>query len=473
MGSPKEAHQRSRRWWAEGVLSVLVAALCVQLLGVWIGGNFRLSTGGFEVGVGESDVTPEEPIWLAGFASRNESAKGTLQRLRISAVCLKKRSEELPVCILSFDLIGIDRTLSEQMYDSLQRRFGLSRSNIVLFFSHTHSGPVVGRILEVLHDLSPRELQRIAKYTGTLVSKAGDAVAQALARMEPHCSIWTNSATVCLGVNRRKNSEREFQLGSQTAGPIDHILKVVAVRRADGSEKIVFFSYPGHGTVLTSEYRYSNDWMGFARNYIERQVAGSAAVFIPGCGGDVNLYPRGAISLADAHGRAVAEAAVDAIQKAEEVQGSLTCNHESVNLPYARLTHPERRLARLAKLANSAQEKKLAQLLIARRGELPKEFFNVHEFRLWLCKIGESFALVALSGEVVSEYSLRLRAELPYKSLLVAAYSGEVPGYIPSRQVAIDGGYEAGERSAVYYGLPGLFGTDAENLIIEKVLSSL
>jgi hypothetical protein len=51
--------------------------------------------------------------------------------------------------------------------------------------------------------------------------------------------------------------------------------------------------------------------------------------------------------------------------------------------------------------------------------------------------------LVALSGETVVDYSLRLKQEIKSPVVWVAGYSNEMGGYIPSRRVAIEGGYEA------------------------------
>lgn len=73
---------------------------------------------------------------------------------------------------------------------------------------------------------------------------------------------------------------------------------------------------------------------------------------------------------------------------------------------------------------------------------------------------------------MVSEYSLRLKAEEALKNddLFVAAYAGDVMGYVPSRRVVMEGGYEAGERSATLYGLPGVWGAGIEDIIIAEVI---
>jgi len=71
-------------------------------------------------------------------------------------------------------------------------------------------------------------------------------------------------------------------------------------------------------------------------------------------------------------------------------------------------------------------------------------------------------------GEVVVDYSLRLKNELKDRTLWVAAYSNDVFGYIPSLRVLKEGGYEAGDAMR-YTELPGPFAPSVETLVINKV----
>jgi neutral ceramidase len=76
--------------------------------------------------------------------------------------------------------------------------------------------------------------------------------------------------------------------------------------------------------------------------------------------------------------------------------------------------------------------------------------------------------LLALGGEVVVDYDLRAKSEYPKTKLIVAGYSNDVMGYIPSKRVLGEGGYEAVD-SMVYYGMPGPFADDVE----ERVFSAI
>ena len=72
---------------------------------------------------------------------------------------------------------------------------------------------------------------------------------------------------------------------------------------------------------------------------------------------------------------------------------------------------------------------------------------------------------MALGGEVVVDYSLRLKREFPGENLTVAGYSNDVMCYIPSLRVLHEGGYEVVD-SMVFYGQPGPLAENVEDIVI-------
>jgi hypothetical protein len=76
--------------------------------------------------------------------------------------------------------------------------------------------------------------------------------------------------------------------------------------------------------------------------------------------------------------------------------------------------------------------------------------------------------MVFLPGEVVVDYSLRLKKELTPGRLWVNAYSNDVPCYIASRRVIQEGGYEV-DYSMYSYNQPSRFEEGIEDLIVSTV----
>jgi hypothetical protein len=94
---------------------------------------------------------------------------------------------------------------------------------------------------------------------------------------------------------------------------------------------------------------------------------------------------------------------------------------------------------------------------------------STYEYPVQVIKFGSDWTVVTLGGEVVVDYSFRIEKELGGGNVTVAGYSNDVFGYVPSRRVLEEGGYEAG--GAMLWGsLPGPFASNVEEKIIGKVM---
>ena len=109
----------------------------------------------------------------------------------------------------------------------------------------------------------------------------------------------------------------------------------------------------------------------------------------------------------------------------------------------------------------------LMKAAIARDGRLPTAQPDPVQVRSAGCA-ASGLTLVALGGEVVVDYAFRLAREYPGRRMWVAGYSNDVFGYVPSVRVLREGGYEGGD-AMIYYGRPGPFTEEVEELIIGEV----
>ena len=66
------------------------------------------------------------------------------------------------------------------------------------------------------------------------------------------------------------------------------------------------------------------------------------------------------------------------------------------------------------------------------------------------------------------DYALRLKREYPRQRLWPIAYANDVFGYVPSRRVLEEGGYEGG-GAMLYYGRLGPFDASVEERIMASV----
>jgi putative membrane-bound dehydrogenase-like protein len=85
-------------------------------------------------------------------------------------------------------------------------------------------------------------------------------------------------------------------------------------------------------------------------------------------------------------------------------------------------------------------------------------------------RFGDELAAIFLPGEVVVDYSLRLKREL--KKVITIGYANDAPAYIPSERVLAEGGYEGG-GAMIYYDRPNRFAPGLEQKIIDAVHAQL
>src|SRR5207249_10961264 len=110
--------------------------------------------GEFKAGVAAKVITPTEPVWMAGYGNRTKPAEGKLQDLYVKALALEDRAGKKLVVVTS-DLLGFPRDLSEAVAKAVRTDTGLSREQLLFSASHTHCGPVIGQALIDMYPLTP------------------------------------------------------------------------------------------------------------------------------------------------------------------------------------------------------------------------------------------------------------------------------------------------------------------------------
>lgn len=417
----------------------------------------------WKAGVARVNITPELPIWLSGYGARNRPADEKLDDLWAKALVLEDASGARAV-IVTMDLVGIDRDLSQQVCRRIEEQCKLPRASVALCTSHTHSGPVIRGNLVPMYSLNDDQARRVKEYsvrlTDSLVAVVGDAI-ESLA--PSRLSYATGIAT--FAVNRRNNSEGKvpgLRASQMLVGPVDHDVPVLAVHGADGKLRAVVAGYACHATVLDT-YGVSADWPGVAQNEIERRHPGTIALYWAGCGGDQNPLPRRTDELMNQHGREFADAVDSALRGLfTPIPATLKTTYEEIELPFAPLPTRAELEAEAAK--ESPQLRWARHLLNVwdRDGGLKPTY--PYPVQAW--KLGPDLTWLFLGGEVVVDYALRLKTDLGPKHTWVASYTNDVMGYIPSRRVLAEGGYEGG-LARFPYGLPAVWDPRIEPQVID------
>ena len=249
-------------------------------------------------------------------------------------------------------------------------------------------------------------------------------------------------------------------------------MPVLKVSGTDGKVRALLFGYACHNTTLGGS-KVSGDYAGHAQRELEATYVGATALFLTGCAGDQNPYPRGATvpgqspeDLARQHGRSLAHAVHAALAaRARPVAGPLRAALGHARLGYEPL--PPTELATYTDAQHTPEVVGRAKNLAAMpaRGERPAPY----ACPVQVVRFGGDLTLVALGGEAVVDYSLRLKRELAGPAAVwVAGYSNDVFGYLPSRRVTREGGYEGISANTRILNHPGRFADDAEDHVVAK-----
>ncbi|HWA98166.1 MAG TPA: neutral/alkaline non-lysosomal ceramidase N-terminal domain-containing protein, partial [Pirellulales bacterium] len=384
----------------------------------------------WKAGAARVVITPKHDMWMAGYAARKKGSEGVAQDLFAKALALQDEQGGRFVAV-TMDLISIKREVRDAVTRRCQESYHVPPERVLFNASHTHCGPEY-------RSRGPERAKEGEQYQAFLENSLFAVIGQALDRLAP-ASLSFAQARCGFAMNRRRQtSDRGFINSSTFDGPVDHAVPVLAVRDAEQKPVAILFGYACHNTTLSSvtprsqppRYMFNGDYAGFAQQVLEETYPGAVAMFMNGCSADQNPYPRNdevpgklPLEMAAHHGRSLAYSAVAALGNVPlPVEGTIAAAIDDVEL---QRNHDK----------------------------------GTHQYTVQIAQLGKQLTLIALSSETVVDYSLRLKHEIKAPALWVAGYSNDMVGYVPSRRVAIEGGYEAQNDYAL----------DVEERIVAKV----
>lgn len=427
----------------------------------WVALGNCFAQSSMQVGIAKINITPPSPAFMSGYANRDKPSEGVLHDLWAKALVLSSQDEKM--IIVTTDLLGLSHQVSAEVAEKIQEKFGIERRQLMFNSSHTHSGPMIWPSLSVIAEYSPEDQKIVSEYSQVLVDKLVQVISGAYGQQES-MQVFAGKTTADFAINRRALAAQKN--GINLPGPIDHDVPVLKFVNTSGEIKAVLFGYTCHNTTLMgNNFLINGDYAGFAQIEIEKKLPKATAFFILGSAGDQNPEPRGTIELAQKHGKNLSDQVLALVQstKLTPVRHELRSYFSSIPLKFKKI-----------QVAEYQKDLQSSDKFIQRRAKLMLEAYNkgwntdFYMYPVQGIRLGKEFCMIALGGEVVVDYSLRIKKEFPGKNIFVAGYSNEVMCYIPSERVLKEGGYEA-DSSMIYYGMPGPFETGIEEKIMDAI----
>jgi hypothetical protein len=443
-----------------GLKSVLSGLAAMGLLALTSAA--RSAEPDWKVSIAQVKITPDKPVFLSGYASRSKPFTKVETDLYAKALVLQDCDGHRAV-IVTTDLLGFPADIAEPICQRIRAKTGLKRERVLLSSAHVHTGPMLSLSSKARGHLSAADAARTVEYTKALQGKIVTLVAQATKELRPARLSW-GSGVVHFVMNRRQFTPRGVILGVNARGLADRTVPVLRIESPDGQLLAVLFGAAVHNTTLTqNNYELCGDYAGFAQAYIEKEHPKARALFLLGCAGDADPYPRGSLQLARDHGATLGKEVCRVLKtKLPPVRGPLKIAFAPTDLPLQKLSRDE--LRRLAASKGGLQpgiaKQMLAQL------DRGKKLAEHYRCPLTVWQFGGDLTLVGLSGEVVVDYVPLLEKALGPNQLWLAAYCNDVFGYLPSARVLKEGGYET---RGLYAGGIGFFDAKAQDVLVDKV----
>lgn len=413
----------------------------------------------FRIGAASVDISPSHPVRLSGYAARKTESTEVALPLHAKALAIEQQGGQAALMI-AIDNCGISREIWQELVASIEKKHGIPAERVVIFSSHTHAAPALtGAIANLfVAPLPEKEQAAVDRYTRELDGKVLEAAAKALSQTEPG-SLHLARGKVGFAKNRRTEG-----------GPVDHDLPVLVAKNSQGQLKAVLANYACHCTTLGGDFNRAHpDWAGVAQDEIQRKNPGALALVSIGCGADANPHPRGMLEHAQAHGEALAAEVQRLLGGSlKELPAPLAFRAQALDLPFDPLPTREEWAKRATQDGIVGYHAKRNLERLDRGEKLPTAL----PYRVQTWAFGNGLAMVFLPGEVVVDYSLRLKSSHDPERLWISAYSNWVPCYIPSERILKEGGYEA-EHSLWYYDRPARLSPKTESLVIDAAEAQL
>lgn len=402
------------------------------------------------VGAALVEITPDEPVYLSGFASRTEKSSGIRGRLFAQALFLQQGKEQVlwVVC----DLLGFEVEDADVLREKLAKENHLPLEQVILSTTHTHSAPAtqpIGKYKEpeyLQHFLTPR-LVKLTKEAMTSVEKCEVILA------EGNCDLAHDRRnTPIVGDPAAPNPDADKAY-------IDPRVPAIAFRRADGSFKAIMMEYAMHPTSH-SDYLITPEWPGAAAIAIKRTFGGNVVPFVlQGACGNINPPARKASDEEmQSWGDAIVAAFADQLKKGTPLpNASFAVRTKTIRVELATKTAEEVQEMAVAKRKDYERRPDLIEgtvnLWESRQLERLKKGTADHINTQIAVVVFGNRALLTTPFETFCQLNPEI-AQYVETPVYVIGYCNGVFNYLPTADAIDQGGYETNQAYWYYTRFP-------------------
>lgn len=422
---------------------------------------------------GLTDITPEEPLFLAGYANRKGLSAAVHRRLTTRCVVLRQAAVSL--CLIVNDLMDVDPEIIQTITSRISQKTGLDKNSILITSIHTHSAPEMeyGRsdandryIDKLIRSVSENAVSVINETEG--FRNANMRIAKALCR---------------INIARRDikpvGGGMAYRVGDPD-GLRDEEVGILQLADGSGERKVTLFNYACHPVTLGYESNFvSTDYPGKARDVVEREFGGMS-VFMNGAAGDLNprephnVDPAVTDRLGEQLGKAIISTAFG--QPSKDIDLKILA--KTIKVPFRDQiitkelikNEARRKISDITEFFTWKEmldrwEKKVIEMID--RNEVGDSF----PFKINVMKLGKVIIFFT-QGELFVKYQLALKNNFPDYQVFCVAYVHGTGAYIPTADVFENKGYEA-DQAYIYEVFPSPLSPQIEQIYLREAFNAI
>lgn len=398
-----------------GWRAVFISSLCLLAKSLALAATDEL-----RAGLARIDITPTQPVRMAGYESRKELSQGVHDPLSARAVAFEQNGHRL--VLVSVDTLGLYNGTAEPLRKAILETCGVKPSELFLCAIHTHSAPTL--MLDA--DKGPASN---VEYTKTLQTKLPEVVRAALQRLAP-VELAVGSGSSPVGVCRREvvqdnTGKPKIILGRNPSVLTDKEVQVLKFMRPGQTAPLgVLFAYATHSTSLgPKNYSVSGDIHGLAEQFLERYYGAElVAPGFAGASGDIDPWVRVLPEFRTENGW-LPEPVLMGTMLGEEV---------------ARVVEATR-----APVANTTIRAAMKTVLLPGKETADSQSSTppTSPLIITVACLGD-IGFVGWGGEVFNAVGKTVKAGSPFRQTFIFTHCNGSAGYVPTRPSYAEGGYE-------------------------------
>ena len=417
----------------------------------------------FKVGYARVDVTPPLGTFLSGYFEARY-ADGVLDPIELVAIAMND-GEESSV-IITADFLGMRNEYADGFRKKITERTGVAEDHIMISCLHQHTSIA-------LRKAPNNNVVDDAEYMDLLTRKFCDVAQMAISDMsEATFGVAEQRVANDLSFVRRyllkdgkvKTNPNAPQYKDIIVGPAeqsDNNVRLVRFNR-EGKKDIALVNFSTHPDVIGGR-KYSADWPGFVRRFVEKDIENTCCMLLNGCQGDTNhinfmipkmedRFPKGRYYLHSEYmGRTIADTVIDIWDKTTPMEnyklgGEMTTVYNKTRTDGEEFfdecwdVYEARALRNDLTVDTSVSGINMAECyrIVKIRTEAPL----YQKVKVTALRLGD-MAFVGFGGEPFTHYGTAIRENFPGKFIIAACCTNGYQGYLPTAKAFEQGGYEA------------------------------